>query len=390
MNIKGGLKEIISLWNLRLINIFFVDKPIFFCIFVNKIQMVMDRQLFAQRVKNARVMCGLTLDELCGKMGNLVSKQSLSKYEKGVMMPENNVIVAIAKALNVNLEYFFRPLSSINKVEFRKKSTLGVKKQEQVKECVRDIMERYITIEQLLGINISFQNPIEDIVVEDCDGVENVVRELRKGWWTGLRNLSNVVELLEDKGIKVLMVDFDKSFEGLSAWVNDNEFPVVVINRNMSVERIRFTAMHELGHLLLNIPSELPDKEKEKICHRFANAMLLPKEALFEEVGNKRRGIALPELIAIKEQYGISIAAVLMRMRDLGIINNSYYKNFYISHISKNRQEEKLGGYKGVEESNRFMMLLNRAVAEEVVSMSRAAELSNVKLSTFRSEYLSI
>ena len=352
--------------------------------------MVMDRQLFAQRVKNARVMSGLTLDELCEKMGNLVSKQSLSKYEKGVMMPENNVIVTIAKALNVNLEYFFRPLSSINKVEFRKKSTLGVKKQEQVKECVRDITERYITIEQLLGINISFQNPIEDIVVEDCDGVENVVRELRKGWWTGLRNLSNVVELLEDKGIKVLMVDFDKSFEGLSAWVNDNEFPVVVINKNMSVERIRFTAMHELGHLLLNIPSELPDKEKEKICHRFANAMLLPKEALFEEVGNKRRGIALPELIAIKEQYGISIAAVLMRMRDLGIINNSYYKNFYISHISKNRQEEKLGGYKGVEESNRFMMLLNRAVAEEVVSMSRAAELSNVKLSTFRSEYLSI
>jgi Zn-dependent peptidase ImmA (M78 family) len=207
---------------------------------------------------------------------------------------------------------------------------------------------------------------------------------------TGFRHLSNFVEFVEDKGIKVLMVDFYKSFEGLSAWVNDNEFPVVVINRNMSVERIRFTAMHELGHLLLNIPSELPDKEKEKICHRFANAMLLPKEALFEEVGNKRRGIALPELIAIKEQYGISVAAVLMRMRDLGIINNSYYKNFYISHISKDRQEEKLGGYKGVEESNRFMMLLNRAVAEEVVTMSRAAELSNVKLATFRSEYLSI
>ena len=118
--------------------------------------------------------------------------------------------------------------------------------------------------------------------------------------------------------------------------------------------------------------------------------MLLPKEALFEEVGNKRRGIALPELISIKEQYGISIAAVLVRMRDLGIINNSYYKNFYISHISKNRQEDKLGDYKGVEESKRFMMLLNRAVAEEVVTMSRAAELSNVKLATFRSEYLSI
>lgn len=335
-------------------------------------------------------MCGLTLDELCAKMGNIVSKQSLSKYEKGVMMPENKVIVALAKALEVNLEYFFRPLSTISKVEFRKRSSLGVKKQEQVKECVRDIAERYITVEQLLNINIAFHNPIKDIMVNDCNVVENAVRELRKSWWTGLRNLSNVVELLEDKGIKVLLVDFDESFEGLSAWVNDNEFPVVVINKKMTVERIRFTAMHELGHLLLTIPSDLPEKEKEKICHRFANAMLLPKEALLEEVGEKRSSISLPELIAIKEQYGISVAATMMRMKDLGIISASYYKNFYITILSKNRKEERMGEYMGLEESKRFSMLLNRAVAEEVVSMSRAAELSKMKLSTFRSEYLSI
>ena len=350
----------------------------------------MDRLLFAQRVKNARVMCGLTLDELCAKMGDLVSKQSLSKYERGVMMPENKVIVALAKALEVNLEYFFRPLSTICKVEFRKKSSLGVKKQEQVKECVRDIAERYITVEQLLNINIAFQNPIKDIVVNDCNAVENAVRELRKSWWTGLRNLSNVVELLEDKGIKVLLVNFDESFEGLSAWVNDNEFPVVVINKKMTVERIRFTAMHELGHLLLTIPSNLPEKEKEKICHRFANAMLLPKEALLEEVGEKRSSISLPELIAIKEQYGISVAATLTRMKDLGIISSSYYKNFYITILSKNRKEERMGEYRGIEESKRFSMLLNRAVAEEVVSMSRAAELSKMKLSVFRNEYLSL
>ena len=102
-------------------------------------------------------------------MGNMVSKQALSKYEKGVMMPENKTLVALAKALDVSLDYFFRPMSSINKVEFRKKSTLGVKKQQQVKECVRDIAERYITVEQLLSINIAFQNPIKDIVVGNCD-----------------------------------------------------------------------------------------------------------------------------------------------------------------------------------------------------------------------------
>ena len=335
-------------------------------------------------------MKGLTLEDLCNKMSKIVSKQALSKYEQGIMLPENKVMIALAKALDMNLEYFFRPLSSINKVEFRKKSSLGAKKQEQIKEMVRDIAERYITIEQLLSINIVFQNPIENFVVDDCEKVEEAVRELRKSWWTGLRNLTNVVELLEDKGVKVLMVEFDQRFEGLSAWINDNEFPVVVINKNMTVERIRFTAMHELGHLVLNIPSEMPDKDRERICHRFANAMLLPKEALFEEAGIKRSGISLPELIAIKEQYGISVAAILMRMKDLGIISASYYKHIYITLLSKNRKEERMGEYKGIEESKRFLMLLNRAVAEDVVSMSRAAELSNIKLAAFRSEYLSL
>ena len=73
--------------------------------------------------------------------------------------------------------------------------------------------------------------------------------------------------------------------------------------------------------------TEIPGKERERICHRFANAMLLPREALFEEIGIKRMGISLPELIAIKEQYGISVAAILMRMKDLGIISASYYKH---------------------------------------------------------------
>ena len=77
-------------------------------------------------------------------------------------------------------------------------------------------------------------------------------------------------------------------------------------------------------------------------------------------------------------------------MKDLGIINASYYKSLYIAVISRNRKEENLGDYRGIEESKRFAMLLNRAVAEDVVSMSRAAELSRMKLSDFRSEYLSI
>ena len=73
-----------------------------------------------------------------------------------------------------------------------------------------------------------------------------------------------------------------------------------------------FTALHELGHLLLDIDNEVfSQKEIEKFCHRFAGAMLLPKETLFNELGEKRSSISINELIFIKESYGISIQAII-------------------------------------------------------------------------------
>ena len=38
-------------------------------------------EIFAQRLKNARVMKGYSMDELVAAMGNSLSKMAISKYE---------------------------------------------------------------------------------------------------------------------------------------------------------------------------------------------------------------------------------------------------------------------------------------------------------------------
>ena len=351
------------------------------------------KDIISKRIKSARALAGLSQRELAAKMDGLISHNAISKYEKGEMMPDSKVLIALSEALDVKTGYFLRPQTvEINNIEFRKKSSLTVKKHNAIKENIKDNIERYIELESFLNFENSFINPIKDITIKSIDDVENAVDILLRRWNLGINALPNVIEILEDKDIKVVEIEADEKFDGLSGWAN-REIPVIVINKNFPVERKRFTSLHELGHLLLNIDNEIINhSEIEKICHRFAGAMLLPKETLFNELGQNRSSITINELIYIKESYGISIQAIMARAKDLNIISNEQYVRFRI-RVNQNeylKKEIGYGEYKGTEHSTRFKQLLFRATAEEIISMSKAASLSNIKLAQFRDEYMAI
>ena len=63
--------------------------------------------LISDRIKQARVRKGLSLRDLQDRVG--VSATALSKYERGLMKPGSDVLLRLAKALDVNVGYFFRP-----------------------------------------------------------------------------------------------------------------------------------------------------------------------------------------------------------------------------------------------------------------------------------------
>jgi len=73
------------------------------------------KEIFSKRLKSARSMAALSQDKLVEKMGNIVSKNAISKYERGQMMADSNVLLALSKALNVKLDYFFSPIYCRNR-----------------------------------------------------------------------------------------------------------------------------------------------------------------------------------------------------------------------------------------------------------------------------------
>ena len=350
------------------------------------------KEIVAKRIKSARTLAGLSLRELSEKLEGLVSYNAISKYEKALMMPNSKVLIQMANAMNVKPDYFFRPFTvEIDNIEFRKRRKLPAKEVNAIKEDVTDTIARYIELEQFLNLSSDFKNPIAKLTINNGDDLENAVNVLLDKWKIGFNALPNVIELLEDKEIKVIELDANLEFDGLSGWAN-GKIPVIVVNKNFSIERKRFTALHELGHLLLNFSADLDHKTIENLCHRFAGAILMPRETFLIEIGDTRKRISIPELIAIKETYGISIQAIMARARSLDIISLDRYTTFriWIGQDENRKKEIGFGNFIGKEQSTRFMQLLYRATSEEIISMSKAANLANQKLATFRDEFIEI
>ena len=201
-------------------------------------------EIFAQRLKNARVMKGYSMDELVAAMGNSLSKMTISKYEKCQLAPSSTVLISLSKALGQPVDYFFRPFTmQIESVKFRKhKSKLAVKQEESIKQNISDMFERYITIEEICNASVKFVSPFKK-PVSSAEQVKEAALKLRDLWNIGNDGIINVIDLLEEHGIKVMEIDAPESFDGLSSMVNDM-YPVIVLNKAFPSERKRFTALH--------------------------------------------------------------------------------------------------------------------------------------------------
>lgn len=352
-----------------------------------------DTNTFGTRLKLARKMAGMSLQDLSDTLTNKVTKQALSKYEQGEMNPTSEVLLAIAKALRLKPDYFLKKKSlELGQILFRKRAALSKKDEEAIVEKVRDYVERYIELEEILNVQGGFFNPLKDFPIKQKGDVEKAANKLRQDWNLGDKPIANIVEMLELKAIKVILIDDVDALDGLAVFTSTG-IPIVVVNRKgKSIERIRFTIVHELAHLLLNLTAVQGNhKLEEEWCHFFSSCFLIPSHMLQKMMGGgKRSYIYINELIKIKEYYGISIRAIVHRLRELAIITDNYYQRWVVYTSKQYGQKGEPGEYKGEEASKGFDLLIARGLSEGILSLSKAAALCNTDINNLRKEYVSI
>lgn len=347
------------------------------------------KAVFAERFKSARLMNGFSLQDLADALDNILTRQALHRYEKGEVIPDAEKISKISKILNVTPDYFFRTTKiELNDIEFRKLDKLPKKEADMIQEKTKEYLTRYLELEEIIGLENKFEHPLKDYPeITSYEQVNRAAEIIRKKWSLGKGPIYNIVELLEEKNIKIVKLDVSVNFDGLQAFANGN-IPVVAYNVRLAnkPDRIRFTLLHELAHMLLKF-GDITNKQKETLCHQFSGAMLLPEETMKAELGAHRNKLSSLELANIKKQYGISMQAIVMRANECGIINDHYTNQFFSFMKQMNWRVDEPAEYRGAEESNRFEQLLFRALIEDQISISKAASLSNRSLAEFKKEY---
>lgn len=344
--------------------------------------------IFGNRLAIARKMAGLSLQGLSDKMGGVVGRQALHKYEQHEGLPNSRVLIALAQALNVPVDFFFAEPEIqvvLEHVDYRKKSGMTKTQQAAIEEQCVEALNRYLSLESIMQEEKEVSEFVFNKTVSDTDDVEAAAQQLRKDWELGDAPIPNVVAMLEDKGYKVIELNTDANFDGLKA--HAGRARVIGLNKNIEdVCRKRFTALHELAHHVLLFPSDMPEREKERLCHCFAGAVLFPKVQAKESMHNERFHFYLPELVMIKEYWGISIAALFARAKNLGIISEHVHTKLMIGYNARKYREGEPGNFRGEEQPLRFRQLLYRGLAEKIISFNEAASLTQKTVGELRNE----
>lgn len=326
-----------------------------------------------QQLKTLRLARGYSLDDLAARIGGLVSKQMLSKYEKGQSRPSGPVEQALATALGVKVTSLYEtPSFDLEFIAYRKHSGLSQGRQAELQAQLSEEMTRRLEVQGSLGLTCDFSFAPQPVNCQE--DVEQAAEALRDEWKLGQEPIDNLIDVLERKGVHVLELEAaPEKFHGLSAVarVQGDFCGAMIAYRTLAAgERQRSTVAHELGHLKLKV-DEHAEVDEEKAVQAFASAFLMPRQLMYETLGRKRSNIHLAELLRWKEFFGCSLQAILYRAKTLDIISEPYFRQWMIQiGVSGWRKQEPKT--LPAEQPRYWEQLVQRAVAERAITPETA------------------
>ena len=275
----------------------------------------------------ARNFRGLSQTELIAGMGQSITQASLSKIESGDLKPSDEVIQNLSNALHFPIR-FFEHIEKLNALPislhaYRKKSSTTAKALSRMNAEMMLKMGHVQTLELLTNVP-KRKNSLPTFKIGiDVNTPQEAAKKLRSLWVLGNEPLENLTATVEDAGVLVFLCDFkDNNVDGVSLKMHGVS-PCVFLNANQPNDRIRFTLAHELGHLVLHRHIQrTTDRDRHKLmekqAHHFAGAFLLPAETFASEV---RMPVTLDDLLLLKRRWGVSVAAITMRLHALGLLD---------------------------------------------------------------------
>lgn len=351
----------------------------------------MAQNVTLKRLRALREQFGMTQESLGQLVG--VTRQTIAAWEKGDSTPTLAQLFKLSRVMGVPVEVFLKNEQTQADVTLLFRADQPDTLTPEMRMIFAKKAANYAAVEKLLD-EAPAMPPARPMDGFNPYLVEEAAEQVRD--WLGVDDgpLTDVIERLEGLGVKVFLEELPDKVSGFSAYTNEWG-AVIFINRSHPGERQIFTALHELGHLVFHRKEYEGNYEKtkgkndprEKAVQRFAAAVLLPKDVMLRELrGWEGDYLPLPLLLDIKHRYHVSIRTVVLRASDLGIMPKQKAQKQYGYIQMKFGPENEPDQLPSVEEPKRLRRLVFRALLEEKITISRAAEILQTSIYEIRNE----
>ena len=160
--------------------------------------------------------------------------------------------------------------------------------------------------------------------------IEESAERARLHWGLGIDGpIDSMVDVLETAGV-VLTVADSETAEKVDAFSRYGKTSVVVLNTAKgSSSHTFFDTAHEAAHGVLHYRQPVkPLDVREKEAQRFAGSFLMPKRPFTRDFWS-RGSVDFLNLLEMKAQWGTSLAAILVRVFQLKLIDAAVYRSAY-------------------------------------------------------------
>jgi Zn-dependent peptidase ImmA (M78 family)/transcriptional regulator with XRE-family HTH domain len=346
----------------------------------------------AARLTQARNLIGMTKRRLAEELA--VTPAAVSQYEMGTHRPRPDLLPRLAEVLDVPLAYFLvgRPYARLDPSAAHFRSLRSTRAYQRAKAIAltEQIWELAYALErrvQLPLVNLpGFAGGEVHPGTELPSDPAGAARALRVVWGLGTGPVTHLVRRLEAHGIVVLAPGRDDDLQSVDAFSTSRlPRPVIVLtpNRTDDVYRHRFSAAHELGHLVLHGDATPGDIVQEREADAFAAEFLTPRETILPELPVRAD---LHKLSQLRSSWGVSVHSLLYRCRELGLLSDSSasraYQRLHDLQGQPGFAAEPLAGYPGEQPallSQAFTLACDHGLTIAVLARELAWSVSRVR-----------
>lgn len=289
------------------------------------------------RLEQARRFRAMTKAELHRAVG--VSAAAIGQYERGEITPRAETVTALSAALRVPLAFFAvgRPAVRVEVAEasFRRLRSTTVAQQQQATAYVELVWE----LGRYLEEHVEF--PDVDLPgwahadSEEAPDPITAAQLMRAHWALGTEPIAHLVYQLEQHGILTLLfsmkeyeLEEKRKIDAFSTSALPRPIIVLTPDKADDVLRHRFSAAHELGHIVLHHGRHGTDSQMERDADAFAAEFLTPRDIVQHELPRRLNFVKLEE---ISLRWGVSIHSLLYRCKELDLISDSTYRRAFIT-----------------------------------------------------------